>query len=116
MKAFLKNIFLVIIILLLISAVFSLVNPKAFQTSKEISLSELADKVNVGSIKQINVSGSEIKITLETDEKITSRKETGVSLEESLAGLGVEPEKLRAINIIIEKENQGLSGWLFPCL
>ncbi len=111
-KTLLKNFFFVIVILLFISAIFALLNPDTFQSKEEISLSELVEAINRDEVKEMKINGSEIAVTYLSGEETASRKEMGVSLNDSL--LGVDQEKLAAINVIIEPEDGGWMDWILP--
>ena len=109
-----KNILIIFLSFLAVSAIFALLNPQALQKTNDVSLSSLAQQISQGSIKEIQVSGDKITALDNQDKKITSRKETGVSLNDSLKAYGINEEVLKAIDIKIEQEKQGLMGWLFP--
>ena len=77
-------------------------------TRQEVSLNKLASYVKNGEVKKIVVQGDDITITKRAggpDE--SSRKETRVSVVESLKNLGVTTEQLSAIEI----EVQNPSDW-----
>ena len=102
MKFLIKNFVYVLIIFLIISGVFALLfNP--FEQKTEISLSKLVEEINQEKIENITVAGSEISILFRDGTEAESRKESESSLTESLITLGVDSEKLRAIEI---KQNQ----------
>ncbi len=110
----LKNIIVIFVSFLIISGIFTLLNPGALQKNEEISLSVLSQEIAQGSIKEIQVSGDKITAVNNQEQKMVSRKETGVSLNETLKNYGITENEIKAINITIEEEKQGLMGWLFP--
>ncbi len=113
MKGLLKNFIIVIFILLVISGVFALLNPEAFEKSEEIPLSQLAQDIKEDKIEKITVSGSEIILSYTSGEELISRKEVGISLNDSLASYDLS-EKLNTLDIVIIEEDEGILGWLLP--
>lgn len=77
-------------------------------------MSSLSQEITQSSIKEIRVAGDKITATDNQGQKTISRKESGVSLNETLKGYGVSEDQIKAINITIEEEKQGLMGWLLP--
>ncbi len=110
MKNLLKNLFIIVIIFVLVSAVFSLLS-KPNESIQEITLTELAQEINNEKVDAISVNGQTLEITLKDKVSQTSHKETESSLTESLKNYGVEPTKLQQVKIDI-KEESGLRFWL----
>jgi len=116
-KKVVQNIFFVILIFLLISSVFTLFNPEALKQETEISLSQIAQEINNnGKIKQISISGNDLLVLYENGEQAISRKEPDSSLTQSLINYGVSEEKIRNLDISIEKEKVSVWDWLMPVL
>ena len=114
MKNLVKNLALVLLIFLIISAVFSLFF-YPLKEIKELSLTELVADINDQKIKSITVIGNELEIVYLDDSQAKSRKETESSLTQSLINYGVEAEKFSHINI--ETKESGSSWtWLTPVL
>ncbi len=117
MKKGIQSFFFIILIFLLISSVFALFNPQALQQEKEITLSQIAQEINSnGKIKQIFVSENDLLVLYENGEKVISRKEADSSLTQSLINYGVSQEKIRNLDISIEKEKVSVWDWLMPIL
>ncbi|MBL7150285.1 MAG: ATP-dependent zinc metalloprotease FtsH [Candidatus Pacebacteria bacterium] len=114
MKNLAKNFIFVILILLIISGVFTLFS-QPLETKKEISLTQLVEEINQEKIKQIIVSGSDLKIIYQDDTEAKSRKETEAALSESLINYGIDKEKLKKVGIKTEKEKENLL-WLWSTL
>ncbi len=108
MKNLIKNIFIVFLLFILLSSVFSLWSGKT-EKIQEIALNELAQQINEEKVSSILVSGQLLKITLNDGTKETAAKETESSLTESLVNYGVESTKLQKVKISIQQEN----GWKF---
>ena len=114
MKFLLKNLFYILLIFLLISAVFTLFF-SPFEGGEEISLTQLVDDINQGKVKKVTVAGSEIDILYNNDSTAKTRKETESSLTESLTNFGVNQEKIKGIQIETKPEG-GAWIWLSPLL
>jgi len=114
MKNLAKNFIFIILILLIISGVFTLFSQPS-ETKKEISLTQLVEEINQEKIKQIIVSGSDLKVIYQDDTEAKSRKETETALSESLINYGIDKEKLKKVGIKTEKEKENLL-WLWSTL
>jgi len=115
MKNLLKNFTFILIILLVVSSVFTLLSQPTDKTKGTISLSQLVSEINQDKIKQITVSGNELQIIYKDGTKATSQKETLTSLSESLINFNVDKTKLTNIEIT-NKEASGVWNWLGPLL
>lgn len=114
MNKAIQNFSLIILIFFLLAGAFALFNPQILQNKKEIALSELADKINEGSVQSIEVSGSDLNIILQDGEKSFSRKEASASLDETLKNYGVSADKLRRVRVQVVKEKSTFMDWLVP--
>ncbi|MBM3250890.1 MAG: ATP-dependent zinc metalloprotease FtsH [Candidatus Nealsonbacteria bacterium] len=114
MKSLAKNLIFVLLIFLIISAVFALLN-QPLEKEKEISLSQLVQDINQEKIKKVTVSDSQLTILYQDETKAKSTKEIESSLSESLLNLGVNREALQKIEIETKKE-EGFWTWLGPTL
>jgi len=115
MKSLVKNLILVLLIFLLISAVFSLFG-QPFEKEKEISLSQLVQDINQEKVSKITAYGSELSIEYQDQTKTKARKEPETGLRETLLAYGAQEEKLNKIETNIQPEKQGISSWLLPLL
>jgi cell division protease FtsH len=110
MKNFLKNIIIAFIVFLAIASIFAMWKTPLSEP-KEISLSEVATKVNQGEIKKIQVEGNELKIETSDNQNLVSKKEFEAGLTESLKNYGVKEENLSKVEIqIVEKS--GAMYWI----
>ncbi|MFZ5908783.1 MAG: ATP-dependent zinc metalloprotease FtsH [Chloroflexota bacterium] len=73
-------------------------------TEEVLTINQLAHDIQVGNINRVIVeSDDKIRaIYKDGDEEVTSQKESGATLVEQLAGLGVTPEQLSPENVKIE--------------
>lgn len=111
MEKIFKNAFTLIIVFILISGIFLLYNEPIEKKPEEVSLNVLAKNINEGLVKTIEVDGNTISILLNDETKQVTVKETESSLSESLKNLGVETEKINAVDIDIQGESR-TAFWL----
>jgi len=116
MKNLVKNLLIIILIFLLISGVFALLNPQTFQSQRVISFSQLVKEINQGTIKKIEISGLELSLEYKSGEKALSRREPDISLTEALLSYGVSPDKLKSVELEVKEERGDVFGWLLPLL
>lgn len=115
MKNLSKNFLWALIILMFISALYSIVAGSLTET-KEISLSELAQKINAEEVKEITVVESELEIVLKNDERAKAQKEPEAGLLETLRNYGVEPEKLAHDKINLKIKAPGAMDFVLGIL
>src|SRR3989344_5512103 len=110
MKPLIKYILIVFIILLAATSLVALFeSPLTKQTI--VSLPELVTKINSGEVKTIAVKGENLEVILKNEEKISAKKEVGISVFETLINLGANQDKLVQTNIEI-KEPSGLAVFM----
>jgi cell division protease FtsH len=103
-----KNIMWAVVTLIVLSLIFSFfVGPQ--NQPQMISLNQLADKINSGTVKQIVVNGDQLAITYKDGTAAQSQKESEAGLSQTLTNFGVAPANLQNVNI--EVQNQ--SGWAY---
>jgi ATP-dependent Zn protease len=102
MEKILKNIFFVILIFLLVSGLLILYSAPA-QKPEEISLNDLATRINESKVEKITVDGNKIEIALQDGAQAKTTKESEASLSETLKNFGVGEEKLREVKIEIKE-------------
>lgn len=116
-KNFSKNFLLALIILLAVSAAYSLVAGR-FEKKESLSLSQVVERINAGGVKEIVVVDSTLEITLADGKKAEAEKELEAGLSETLKNYGVDQEKLRGVEISVK--NRGafnfLMGFVLPIL
>ncbi len=103
-----------VFVFMLITAVYILVSGNNKKTP-EVSISDLANSVSVGEVREILVEGDTLSITYTNDEVKKSKKEVGSSLSQTLFNYGVTGEALSQTQIKIKDEN-GFSFWLLNIL
>ncbi|MDP3970962.1 MAG: ATP-dependent zinc metalloprotease FtsH [bacterium] len=106
-----RNFITFVVMVVVVGAVFSLVNEPGNST-EEITLSQLVEKVEAGEVKQIEVKGEQaLEIVLNDDTVVTARKETGQPITELLVQQGVSEKVIRQQDIIVTS-NTGFTYWL----
>jgi len=95
-----KNLAIIFIVFLVISAIFA-VYTSPFGKIETISFSEFVKEVNDGNIKTVKVSGENVEIVLKNDVKKTSTKEQNADLAETLKNYGVSQEKINSFTLTV---------------
>ncbi len=109
-KNFSKNILSFVFLIIAVVLLFGIIASESFlQEKEEISLRELAIKINEGSVENLTVINSKIEVELDDESIATTKKEADVSIFESLESWGAERENIREVNISIEEEQD----WTF---
>ncbi len=111
---FSNHIALVVLIFMLLAALYSLISDSVTKVT-EISLSELAQKIETNEVTSIDVVGDKLEIKLVDGTIAKAKKETESSLSESLVNYGVTPEMLAKAPITVKSES-GVGFWLLNIL
>src|SRR3989338_9663923 len=116
-KNFAKNFIWALVILMLVSAAYSLLVGQ-FREVKEISLSELVAKINAGEVAKIIVVDSRLEIALKNGEGLKAQKEVEAGLSETLRNYGVLPEKLSDVSVQVQNRTVAnfFLGFVLPIL
>lgn len=106
-----KQFVAVVVIVVIIGAVFSLVNEPASK-AEEVTISQAVEKISKHEVKNIEVKSEQVLLlTLSDDSQVTARKEPNQPLTELLIQNGVSEEDISALNIDITS-NTGAGHWL----
>lgn len=115
MKNLIKKFGIFILIIIIVSGIFSLFSQE-FQTTKQITLSQLVNEINQGNVKKIIVGyDDKLEVIFQNDSKAESTKEKETGLSQSLLNLGLKAENLNKIDIDPKKES-GMSLWIGPII
>src|SRR3989339_1061306 len=112
LNKFFKNLTSALLILVLISFVFSFFFGTKTKDPENISLSELSRKVQSEEIKKIEISDQKLLITDKNDKKFRTEKEQEASLTETFTNYGVKPEKISKVEIVLVTSFFGGLFWL----
>ncbi len=105
-----KNLLWGIATLMLVAVVFSFFLQAGMQT-EQLSLNQLAQKINGGEVAAILAQGDDLTVTFSDSTRAAVKKETGVGLTETLRNYGVDSAALRAVTLDI-KDESGMRFWL----
>lgn len=98
----LKNIFLVIIVFLVLGLVFGMFNvPK--EAADNISITQLAQDVNEGKVKEIKVLNNNISVEYNDGTKAESKKETGDTLGQALLDYGANQDSIKNVSFVFDE-------------
>ncbi|KKR12517.1 MAG: ATP-dependent zinc metalloprotease FtsH [Candidatus Wolfebacteria bacterium GW2011_GWC2_39_22] len=114
MKFLTKNILWAVGIFFVIAMLFSL----AYKETKEpiqMTLDQVATKINASEVSQLVVSGDALEIELKNGDKGVSKKEAEAGLTETLTNYGVTPEALQQISFSV-KDESGFKFWMAALL
>lgn len=111
MKNLSKSFIWIVLVFLLVSLVFSFLVELGSEKEEELTINEVAQRINAGEVSSLTVSGDNLELELKDGTKATSRKEGEVGLTETLRNYGVEAEALREVRLFIEDEG-GARFWL----
>lgn len=120
---FWNNMLSTVLLLILLTAAYSYVVENKDEP-EEISVSQIAEQVKNGEVKEIIVRGSKLEVTYkdETRKKGETKKETDAAVTDTLANLGVTPDELRGIKIDVQNETgfgyylSTFAPFLFPII
>ncbi|HYU64673.1 MAG TPA: ATP-dependent zinc metalloprotease FtsH [Candidatus Paceibacterota bacterium] len=102
MKLLTKYIGIVFLILLILSGLVAIFD-SPFHSPATLSISDLVTKINTGEVKQIIVEGDALNITLANNEKFTARKESGISIFETLINFGADRVRLTKVSVEVRE-------------
>jgi cell division protease FtsH len=97
-----RNAFVYLLIIVAAAALFINVYQPG-EAPQQLSLTQLAKAMQEGTVETVIVRDDEVQVTLkESGTTLAARREGDVPIVESLAGLGVTPEQLTAVEIKYE--------------
>jgi cell division protease FtsH len=92
-------IFSALLIFAILSALYSLIAGVSTKKPEVVPLSQVATLVADGQVKKIEVQDQSLTLTKSDESKVSSKKESGTSLGETLASYGVTAEQLAAVEV-----------------
>lgn len=110
MKSLSKTFIFFFIIMLAMAGLLSVFD-SGEKTIAEVSVGEVAEKIEAGEIERIEVRGNELRVFTKQGEELKTYKEAVESVNELLVSYGVSENQLKESNIQIKTET-GLSYWL----
>ncbi len=110
MKNLIRNFLLFFVIFLVIAAVFSSFSGQS-EKVEEVGIGTLIKQINEEQVKEIVVSGNNLEVTLNEDQKEIIKKEDAESLSSLLSNFNVDTTKSSNIKITV-KDEDGWNYWL----
>ncbi len=110
MKNIFKNVGILLLAFVFLGALFSLWGNEGSKATT-IGFQELVSEINSDKVKNIEIDGDILNITLQDGGKQLVTKENGQPLSELLSNLGVPGEKIASINIQV-KSTTGVQAWV----
>lgn len=120
---FWNNMLTAVLVLLLISAGYSYFVEQQDKT-EEVALSQIANEIKAGAIKEIIVRGEKLEVTYKDEARKVAegKREPNSSVTETLVNLGVDQEALATVTIDVKNETgfgyylSNFAPFLFPIL
>ncbi len=101
-------VYLLLLIGIISLLMYSFSDPR--NSTKNMSINELADQIKSGKVKEINVNGTTVEVELESREVAKTVIEEYASFLSQMSLLGVQPEDLSARKIVVNFKEK--SGWV----
>jgi len=99
------NLAVSVLLLLALAGAYSYFAGKAEDKPEQIAVSQLAQDIAKGVVKEVSVDGDDLKITYIDDTAKESKKEPDAALTDTLSNYGVPKEALDSVTITIAKDN-----------
>jgi len=109
-----KNIIIFVLVIFFLASIFSLYNISNEKKSV-VGINKLIEEIHQGQIKQIDIKGDALEITLQDGTKQEAQKESSESLSTLLSNLGVKGDELSKITMEV-KDESGFSFWMSAIL
>ncbi len=114
MKNLLKNIAITFLVFASLLAIFGFWQSNQAKDNS-IAINELVEKINNNEVKNIEIDGSSVNITLTDDSKKQMQKEPGQPFSELMTNYGVEGSALAQVPVEVKKDSSG-SIWMITLL
>ncbi len=111
---FISNIVTAILVFLIIATLYSMITGDKTKIA-EFAVSQLAQDINAGVVKNISVAGGVVNVEYNDGIKKTSKKEVDAALSQTLVNYGVTADKLAKVVIEVKKES-GFGYWALNML
>ncbi|RME62236.1 MAG: ATP-dependent zinc metalloprotease FtsH [Caldilineae bacterium] len=103
-----RNGFIYILLAIALGAfLYTVITNRSNPVTEQASLAQVADMVRSGQAREIHIDDDKLIVVDAAGRRVASRKETGVSLVETLQKLGVGQEQLASVTIQVEAP----TGW-----
>ena len=112
MKKFSRNLVLVLVVLVFVSALFALFG-EPFRNTESITITQLKNDINEDLVERIEITGTDVKVFYKAGEEKQTTKEAEGILSEALIDLNVDQEKLAGV-AIEPKAPSGFASFIGP--
>lgn len=109
-----SNILTAVLVFLIIATIYSAV-VKSDTKVEVVSVSKIAQDINVGTVKTVTVSGSDINVGYTDGSSKTAKKETEAALSQTLVNYGVSKDALAKVDLQVKNEG-GFMYWVVTLL
>ena len=109
-KNFWTNVLTTLVIFAILLSVYTLVSENR-QEVEVVSLSELAADIKAGTVEEVIIEENDLEVHYTDGQIRESKKETGASLSESLANLGITSEEITGVKLTVQGPS-GITFWL----
>ncbi len=99
------NLAVSVLLLLALAGAYSYFAGESADKPEQIAVSQLAQDINKGVVKEVSVDGDDLAITYIDDTKKESKKEPDAALTDTLSNYGVPKEAFERVSITIAKDN-----------
>lgn len=114
MKNLTKNLLIIIIVLLTMSALFSLYSSPVKEIDKA-DMSMLINQINDDQVASVTVKNDKLEIELKNGNKEVVKKESTETFSNLVKNYNISPEKLKNVKIDV-RENEGFGFWMATLL
>ncbi|MFH1867072.1 MAG: ATP-dependent zinc metalloprotease FtsH [Patescibacteria group bacterium] len=114
MRSIIKNFLIFFLLFLALASIFSLYSSSS-QTFEQVGINKVVTELEQGEVKSITVESDELTVVLKDERVLKAKKEGNESLAELVKNYGIDPAKLRAVEVEI-KSQSGLKFWLATIL
>ncbi len=114
MRGIIKNFLIFFLLFLVLASIFSFYSSSTNST-QAVGINRVMQEIEQDNVKTVVVENNDLTATLKDNSILTAKKEGADSLSELIKNYGIDPIKLRTIEVEV-KTDTGLSFWLITIL
>lgn len=114
LRQFSSQIILAVLVILILVTAYGAYQDEAKKITT-LTLSDLVQKISVGEVTSITVSGSDLDVVGKNNQHFAAKKEIETSLSQTLLNYGVKPEVLDKVAVKVQSDT-GSSFWFLTIL
>jgi len=104
MNPLVKNIAIFVLVIVALGSFFSLYDHSALKKTERVGIEVLIKQINDDTVKEIEIRGDTLAVTLKDDKKEFVRKEANESLSQLLKNYNVDPEKIKKVPVTVKDQ------------